>query len=193
MKDYQRPQPQRVGDRNLRVSLPDGTSALVCTTPRIVVIHHHPTPASEPDWSATINLDDDDELRGLFHPQLGWDVIKLVGLVWRQAEMRGLTIDLRSAEDRIRAGLRTETVSTQSQYSDLGKPARRRAEDTRESIITAVEQSGRAMNRLEIARAVGRAKSPHLILMIEGLVADGLLNRVQSVRSNGLLEFFYFR
>ncbi len=183
----------RIENRNLRLSLPDGTSALVCTTSRLVVIHHLPTPAAEPDWSARIDLDDSD-LRLLFNPSFGWDVIELVGLVWRQVEMRtGMTIDLRRPEDRERAGLRVETVSTPSQYWDSRKPSRRRAEDTRAAIISVVEQSGRAMNRLEIARAVGRAKTPHLIHMIEGLVAAGMLNRVQSVRSNGLLEFFYFR
>lgn len=194
MDYFRRPrqEPQRVGDRNLRVSLLDGTSALICTTPRMVVFHHLPTPAAEPDWSVRMLLDDDDELRELFHPMLGWDIVKLVSLLWRQLEMRGMTIDLRRPEDRQQAGLRVETVSTQSQYAESDKTPRRRAEDTRAAIITAVEQSGRAMNRLEIARSIGRAKTPHLIHLIEGLVADGLLNRVQSVRSNGLLEFFYF-
>lgn len=194
MDYFRRPrqQPQRVGDRNLRVSLPDGTSALICTTPKMVAIHHLPTPGADPDWSVQMLLNDDDELREVFHPQLGWDIVKLVGLLWRQVEMRGLKIDLRRPEDRQQAGLRVETVSAQSQHAETFKSPRRGVGDTREAILAALE-SGRAMNRLDIARAIGRAKSPHLILIIERLVADGLIERVQSVRANGFVEFFYFR
>ena len=45
--------------------------------------------------------------------------------------------------------------------------------------------------RLEIARAIGRSKSPYLLAQIEWLVMNGTLARSIQIRPNGAIEYRY--
>lgn len=45
--------------------------------------------------------------------------------------------------------------------------------------------------RLEIARAIGRAKTPYLLSQIEWMVLHGTLARTTNVRPNGVIEYRY--
>ena len=45
--------------------------------------------------------------------------------------------------------------------------------------------------RLDIARFLGRSKSPYLVAQIEWLVNNGTLGRSQNIRPNGFIEFRY--
>lgn len=60
-----------------------------------------------------------------------------------------------------------------------------------ERIYTAVQDAGGGVTRADIARAVGLKKTPHLIALIEGMVTDGLLHRVQDYWRNGVVMYRY--
>lgn len=100
------------------------------------------------------------------------------------------TIDLRSFEARQRFGLRSGNVSKRSQREKREQYHRGRAE-SQALIYSACVSAERYLTRLEIARAVGRAKTPHLVALIEQLVEDGILVRHELDNGNGLPIFVY--
>ena len=67
-----------------------------------------------------------------------------------------------------------DTVLEPSRHSNRRQEHRGRAE-TQALILDALRMANRPLTRLEIARAVGRAKTPWLIALIDALVADGLV------------------
>lgn len=62
---------------------------------------------------------------------------------------------------------------------------------TLKAIRTFVMERGAACSRLEIARAVGLKKSPHVVDMIEELVELGALTRSHYLRANGAICYLY--
>lgn len=62
---------------------------------------------------------------------------------------------------------------------------------TRDLIVRVLRQSHRPMTRTELARALNRKKTPHLIDMIEDLVAEGVLLRDTTTFHNGVSGYVY--
>lgn len=83
-------------------------------------------------------------------------------------------IDLRDEKKRSENGLITGTVSKPFQHSKKGEKHRGRAE-TENMIMSYVIKTGREVTRLEICRAINRAKTPHLIAILNDLVNEGVL------------------
>lgn len=99
-----------------------------------------------------------------------------------------MRIDLRCPTERQALGLTTETVSAQSQPYQQKRTRR----DTETAILDALYEAARPLSRLDICRAVGRAKSPHLIAVIDALHADGEINRAITTGPNGNPTYVYF-
>lgn len=94
------------------------------------------------------------------------------------------TINLRPSEVRMEAGLDVNPIPKPSQ-------PKRPVEDTYELIWDHVVKSGGA-TRLEICRAIGRAKTPWLLGLIERMVESGWLTRqLESYRLNGAQVYVY--
>lgn len=58
-------------------------------------------------------------------------------------------------------------------------------------IITAIENSPGGLTRTQIARALERTKTPHLIDLIESLVEDGYIKREVKTFANGVEGYIY--
>lgn len=99
-----------------------------------------------------------------------------------------MRIDLRSIDERKQHGLMTDIVSVPSQST---APMKRAKHDTTRAILDALEVADYPLSRLEICRAIGRKKSPHLINLIEELVILGLLRRSVAVAINGADSYVY--
>lgn len=69
---------------------------------------------------------------------------------------------------------------------------RYRTADLCNLVYEAVISGGRPMTRLEICRAIGRHKSPHIIAMIDHLNATGYINRMIATNVRGEQEFRYY-
>ena len=82
------------------------------------------------------------------------------------------------------------TVSGQSQHTPK-RQEHRSIGDTYDLIVRALRDSERAMTRLQIARAINRKKSPRLNLIIEGMVANGWLERTVIKLTDKQDEFYY--
>ncbi len=67
----------------------------------------------------------------------------------------------------------------------------RTLDETVYAIYEAVKQAPTPLSRLEICRAVGRKKTPHMITIIEEMVRKGWLRRVQSTFHNGAVLYLY--
>lgn len=53
----------------------------------------------------------------------------------------------------------------------------RTREETRQEILNLLQHADRPLTRTQIARAIGRAKAPHIVHLIDELVEEGLLKR----------------
>lgn len=58
-------------------------------------------------------------------------------------------------------------------------------------IVTAIENSPSGLTRTQIARALERTKTPHLIELIENLVEGGFLQRQVKIFGNGVEGYIY--
>ena len=100
------------------------------------------------------------------------------------------TISLRDASLRAALGLRhddgSEIISKLSRWRRQRRGYLDRAV-MRDRVLLAVEDGGgRPMSRLDIARAVDRAKGPEIVGIINELVSEGLLDvSVQPYRATG--------
>lgn len=99
------------------------------------------------------------------------------------------TLDLRDTETRVQFGLVTGTVPVPSLPGTAARETRSRAE-TMECIIEALTANG-PLTRLQIARHLGRAKTPWLIAICEDLVSVGLINRGYDTAVNGRTVIVY--
>lgn len=96
-------------------------------------------------------------------------------------------LDLRDETERAEYGLRSATVM-KPHIQTFPRAWHNRA-DTKAQIEWAVKMG--CQTRLEIARAIARKKTPHLISMIEELVSDGIIHRHHTTAPNGALMFYY--
>lgn len=67
----------------------------------------------------------------------------------------------------------------------------RRIEDTRRLIVRECSQSDQPLSRAEICKALKRSKSPQMIALMEDLVADGILEKIQDIMPNGIAVYYY--
>ena len=58
-------------------------------------------------------------------------------------------------------------------------------------IFVAVAQSGRAVTRTDIAKALGLKTTGWIISKIEGMVSDGYLSREHGRHYNGVVKYLY--
>lgn len=86
--------------------------------------------------------------------------------------------------------LEDETVLKQSHLQQRGQLHRGRAETARQ-IIEQLYTSERPMTRREILKSLNRAKSPHLIAILERMVSEGLIVRHEYQQRNGLPCYLY--
>jgi len=63
--------------------------------------------------------------------------------------------------------------------------------ETRRLIFEAVRDSDEPLTRTQIARALNRRKSPHLIDMIDEMVTENILTRTVKVFHNGVQGYVY--
>lgn len=101
------------------------------------------------------------------------------------------TIDLRTPEARAAFGLTDTTVSIPSRRFQLGRPERSRAESLA-AIVEALDKASTPLTRAQIARAIERAKTPHLIGMINQLADAGTIAEIGRINKRGHLEFVYW-
>ncbi|HEX2619935.1 MAG TPA: hypothetical protein VHL11_07305 [Phototrophicaceae bacterium] len=67
----------------------------------------------------------------------------------------------------------------------------RSIEATVQAIYAAVKASPVPLTRLQIARAINRHKTPHLIQIIEEMVRQGWLERTHDLFHNGVIVYLY--
>jgi len=63
--------------------------------------------------------------------------------------------------------------------------------ETRKMIFEAVRDSAEPPTRTQIARALNRTKTPHLVGMIDEMVDEGILKRSVRVFNNGVQGYVY--
>lgn len=97
-----------------------------------------------------------------------------------------MRLDLRPNEVRESLGLTTDT----SRKGISGRTNRTPLQ-THHEILKTLQKAGRPMTRLEISRALGRSKTPHLINQIEYLAQSGFIARETVVAVNGCYAHAY--
>lgn len=117
--------------------------------------------------------------------RLGWDIVGLISLMRREIEKMA-QLDLRDPALREELGL--STVSVPSHHRS--KQQKRRMGEAIE-LIGAYVEAHPGCTRLDIARGLDRAKSPHLIVQIEWLVTQKVILREHVIRENGAVEYRY--
>ena len=73
----------------------------------------------------------------------------------------------------------------------MAKQDHRARDNSLDLILEAVRNNPAGLTRTQIARALNRAKTPHLIDLIEGLVEDGYLQRQIKIYGNGVEGYLY--
>lgn len=96
-------------------------------------------------------------------------------------------LDLRDSTERAEYGLASETIM-KPHVKAYPRVWHNRA-DAKAQIEWAVKMG--CQTRLEIARAISRKKTPHLISLIEELVTERMINRHHSTAPNGVLMYYY--
>ncbi|MCS6835790.1 MAG: winged helix DNA-binding protein [Anaerolineae bacterium] len=73
----------------------------------------------------------------------------------------------------------------------MARQHHRTQDETIRLILHVVSQSQEPMTRAAICAAIGRHKTPHLIALIDGLVAAGYLHRSVKTFHNGVQGYVY--
>lgn len=71
-------------------------------------------------------------------------------------------------------------------------PKKRRTEETEIEVFLAVCTSEFPISRKQIADAIGRAKTPEVIKIIENFVKAGFFHKIEDRARNGALMYKYF-
>lgn len=102
------------------------------------------------------------------------------------------TISLRDDEVRAAFGLDNDGTVLKPYQRGRNVQGRRSVGDTMKLIVQTVKDSPQPMTRLQIARALERSKTPHLVALIVELAESGAI--VEHVRGleNGMLEYRYW-
>lgn len=101
------------------------------------------------------------------------------------------TISLRTAEERENFGLFDMTIQEQSHRFTGYDKYRSRAESM-ELIVTVLEKVGAPMTRYQIAKAIGRAKSPALYKMIDELAEAGRISGTVERSRFNRMQYVYW-
>ena len=75
----------------------------------------------------------------------------------------------------------------------MPKQDHRARDETLNLIMSAIENNPSGLTRTQIANALNRTKTPHLITMIESLVESGYLRRQVKIFGNGVEGYLYTR
>ena len=102
------------------------------------------------------------------------------------------TIDLR--DEDVRAAFNLNSDGTVLKPYQRGRiEGRRPVGETRQMIVEIVQRAAAPMTRLQIAKALERSKTPHLVGIITELADGGrIVERVEQL-ANGMLEYRYWR
>lgn len=73
----------------------------------------------------------------------------------------------------------------------MPKQEHRERDETLNLILTAIENNPSGLTRTQIATALNRTKTPHLITLIESLVASGYIQRQVKIFGNGVEGYLY--
>jgi rRNA maturation protein Rpf1 len=73
----------------------------------------------------------------------------------------------------------------------MPKQDHRPRDEARELILQAITEANSGLTRTQIANAIERTKTPHLIDLIEELVDEGHLTRHVKVFGNGVEGYIY--
>lgn len=73
----------------------------------------------------------------------------------------------------------------------MSKQDHRARDDSLDLILMAVKNSPAGLTRTQIAHALNRTKTPHLIDLIEALVEEGHITRRIKVFGNGVEGYIY--
>jgi len=73
----------------------------------------------------------------------------------------------------------------------MSKQQHRPRDKARHLIIQALADNPRGLTRTEIAEALMRTKTPHLINLIEELVNEGILSKKVKIFNNGVEGYIY--
>lgn len=95
-------------------------------------------------------------------------------------------------DDWDKKGRADDTVSIPFQRKGGGGGQHRSRGEALEMILEVVSASPIPMTRLQIARAIGRSKSPYFLGLIVELVESGSLTETAVTRPNGALEYQYW-
>lgn len=81
---------------------------------------------------------------------------------------------------------------TETNSYHIPEPYHRTRDDTRSLIIDVVTRSNRPLTRTQIARAIGRKKSPNLIDILNDLVKENVLSCGVKTFHNGVEGYVYW-
>jgi hypothetical protein len=99
------------------------------------------------------------------------------------------TIQLTSPEQRELFGLDGTVTERSQQLKKVQKQSRWGRRDAEQMILKACAY--RELTRLEIAKALDRAKTPHLIALIESMVKEGYLSVRTDTMPNSVIVYKY--
>lgn len=151
-----------------------------------MTLYHHRKLHEEPSYRAVFFVADNPTLAALYSGRLGWDIVGLISLM--RGEIQNMTaLNLRDVDLKKELGIDTVSIPSQHHKSKQHKRPMGQALE----MITAFIADHPHCTRLEIARAIGRAKQPNVIVQIEWLVARGFLARSHGTSAQGRLEFRY--
>lgn len=184
---YRKRQPEPLPyHRNFRLRLPaDQGHLVVATTSRMVSVIRIRTPHGQPDYTIRWLVSDVPALAALYDNLWGWNLVGLIGFIEREIDMA--TFDLRQGEAREWL----DDINTVSIPSLRPKRQHKRPVEQTIPLIREFVMSNPWCTRLDIARFLGRSKSPYLVAQIEWMVNKGILGRSQNIRPNGFIEFRY--
>lgn len=143
------------------------------------------TPHAAPDYSIYWFVVDEPALAGLHHDLWGWDLVALIGFIGRKIDVARL--DFRDAEAREWL----DRIGTVPAPSRTQKQAEKRPAGQSMKMIQDYVVDHPGCTRLEIAKAIGRKKTPTVIGQIECLVLLGALAKTAIERQPDVYEFHY--
>lgn len=161
-------------DRRFRLRVGAGFMVVQTTAYAVEVEYFSKAAQTVGEWKMTLELDHNPDLMGLYHGQLGWDLPGLCMLLWRQ----------------LRDGILDGTHMRPS-HLGIEEEVRRSEAESMQTLHSVLVEAGRPLSRLELASALGRAKGPHVIQLIEQLVKTGEVERVETRLKNGKKKYLY--
>lgn len=133
------------------------------------------------DWTVWLDYDENPDLKGLFHPVHGWDLVGLARLLWAYVD---------AAETIQRTSAKDGKVSVPF-HLNPGIREWRESQETTLLIHSVLQAANRPLSRKEIAKGLGKSKHPRLNKLIESMVEAGELTRSEEPLQNGKMKYLY--